>query len=99
MAISLQLSRSAAEKHDGQGIVIVLIAVAHAAAVENHRMVEQIAVAVRRLRQFFDEVSEHLYVVFVDHRERIHIRLDISVMRSAVESAAIAAGGVARGAE
>ena len=48
VAAAFQLAGSAARHHDGQRIVIVLIAVAHAAAVEDGRMIQQIAVAIGR---------------------------------------------------
>ena len=46
--LPFDFSRRAADRDDRQVVVDVLVAVAHAAAVEEQRMIEQVAVAVRR---------------------------------------------------
>ena len=102
MAIALQPAGCAARDDDGQGIVIVLIAVAHAAAVEDHGMIEQRAVAVCGRTQFLDEVRQQAGVVAVDQGELIHVRAVIRMMRRHMEPVAHAAlringaAGVAR---
>ena len=56
--------------------MVVQIAVPHASAVENHRMIEDRAVALARCLQLLEEVPEQLHVVGVDllllrHQHRI----------------------------
>jgi hypothetical protein len=68
MAIASELSRRSAGDEDRQRIVIVLVAVAHAAAVEHDRVIQQVAIAIRRRAQLFEEVPEHLHVITVDER-------------------------------
>jgi len=60
--------------------VIVLIPVAHCAAVKNHRVIEERAVAVGRRGKLLYEVREHLDVVLVDQREIIHVGFHVGVM-------------------
>jgi hypothetical protein len=71
--------------------VIVLVAVAHAAAVKDERVIEQRAVAVGRRLQLVEEVGQHLHVIAVDDREAIHLRARVGVMRRDVEALAHAA--------
>ena len=66
MTISFQPSGSASQQYDGQRIVVVLISVAHTAAIKKQRMIQQCTVAVSRLGQFFDEIRQHLDVVLID---------------------------------
>src|SRR5688500_197302 len=80
VAVTLQPSRRAADEHDRQRVVVVLVAVAQAAAVQHHRVVEQVAVAVGRRLQPLEEVGEHLHVVAVDDRELIHVLAIVRVM-------------------
>ena len=67
MTAALQLTRSAAGQEDRQRIVIVLVAVAQGAAIENQRMIEQRAVAVGRRLQLFEEVGQDIHVVAVEN--------------------------------
>src|SRR5688572_8590116 len=54
----LQLSRRGAGQHDRQRTEVVLVTVTEGAAVEHQRVIEQRAVAVRRLLQPKDEIGE-----------------------------------------
>ena len=65
----LSLPFSSADQHVRHVVVQVLVGVAHVAAVENQRMIEQRAVAVLGLRQLVDKVRQHLHVILVDLRE------------------------------
>ena len=51
-AFTFELSGGAAAQEDGNGIVAVDVAVAHAAAVEDHGVIEQRAFAVLRVLHF-----------------------------------------------
>ena len=61
----LHRAGAAAEDHRRQRVVRVVVGVAHAAAEEHHRMVEQRAFAVGRRPQLLDELREHRYEVRV----------------------------------
>jgi hypothetical protein len=56
VAVAFERSAGAADKDNRQRIMIVLVAVAHAAAVENHRVIKQGAVAIGRRGELVDEV-------------------------------------------
>ena len=73
MAATLELPGSAADYDHRQGIVIVLVSVAHAAAVQHNGVIEEIAVAIRRCLQLVDEVRQHLDMITVDQRESVHL--------------------------
>ena len=92
----LELAGGAARNENRQRVVIVLIAIAHAAAVEDRGMVQQIAVAIGRLLELVEKVRKHLDVIAVDQREFIHIGADVGVVRCAVEAIANTAAGVSR---
>jgi hypothetical protein len=47
-------------------VVLMAVAIAQSAALDNHRMVEQSAIAVLGALQFSKEISELLHVVGVD---------------------------------
>src|SRR5262245_33545355 len=96
MPITLERSGRASEKNDGERIVVVLVPVAHAASIENHRMVEERAIAIGCRRELVDEIGEHRYVILVDQREIVHVRFRVRVVRSAMEGAAVAALRVSR---
>jgi len=80
MTVAFQRAAGAAEDNKRQWIVIVLIPVAHAASIKNHRMIQQGAVAVVCRSEFVDEVGQHGDVVFVDHREIVHVGLVVGVV-------------------
>ena len=75
----------AAGEHDRQRAEVVLVAVAQRAAVQHERVIEQRAVAVRRLLQLVDEVGELRHVVRVQLREAIHVAAIVRVVRQVVE--------------
>ena len=64
--IPLQLAAGAAQQNQRQRIVIMLISVAHAAAVKNHRMVQHRSVAFLDRRQLIDEIGKPRDMVLVD---------------------------------
>ena len=63
---ALERTAGAARDQARQVHVVVDVAVAQAAAVENHRVIEQRAVAVVRVAHSLQEVAEQLDVVLVD---------------------------------
>ena len=75
---ALDLAVALAQDHVGQRIVVVQVAVAHVAAVQDDRMIQQRAVAILRGRQLLDELGEHLRVVVLD----LHQALDLGSDRS-----------------
>ncbi len=77
--------------YNGQGIVIMLIAIAHAAAVEDHGMIEQRAVAVFGRTQFLNEIGQQAGVIAIDQSELIHAHAVIRMMRRHMEPVAHAA--------
>ena len=66
VTVATQFAGSAARDYYGQRIVIVLIAVAHAAAIENEGVIQQRAVAVRRGPELLEKIGQKLGVVAVD---------------------------------
>src|SRR6185312_3138524 len=74
---------SASEQY-GKVIVIMAVAVADAASVNDHRMVEQGAVAVASRFQFTKEIRELLHMIAVDFRDFIHQLGIVAMMRKPV---------------
>jgi len=66
MSSPLDAARSTTRQQDGQAVVQMLIAVAQTAAVEDQRMIQQRAIAVRRGSQLLQEVRETLGVICID---------------------------------
>jgi hypothetical protein len=60
---------------DGKIMVLVLIAVREPAAVHDHRIVEQCAVAVSDRLELLEQVDELLDVILVDLRDLLDLRL------------------------
>ncbi len=82
-----QPTGAAAREQHRQRVVIVLIRVRHAAAVHDHRVVEQAAVAVGRVRELAQEIRDRRpRVVFVELREPLDVRGNLGVVRRVVES-------------
>ena len=75
---------AAAGDHDRQVGVVVHVRVAHAAAVQVERMVQQRAVAVRRRGQLLQEVAEQRDVVLVDLGDHGELRRIVPVVRRRV---------------
>ena len=67
---ALQAGGGAARDHDRQILVIVQAGVAHAAAVQIERMIEERAVTVRRVLHALEEVREQRHVEGIDLRDR-----------------------------
>jgi len=68
MPVAFQLAVRAAHEHVGHVFVAMLIGVAHVAAVENQRMIQQRPVTVRSLGHPLDQMGQHLDVILVDLR-------------------------------
>ena len=66
MTSSFELSGCATCQNVGHVIMLMLIRIAHVAAIENQGMVKQLAVAVGYGFQLREEVSEHLNVIAID---------------------------------
>ena len=66
MAVPLEPARAAADQQDRQVVVRVLVPVAHAAAVEERRVIQEVAVAVGRRPEPLEEAGEELQMVRVD---------------------------------
>lgn len=69
---TLHLPGTASGNDDRQVHVVVNVGIAHTAAVENHRMIQQRSVAIRRLLQLLQVVCEKRNVERIDLR---HLRL------------------------
>ena len=67
-------------------LVVVHVRVAHRRAVDDQRVVEQVAVAVRRVLQLLEEVRQQADVVLVDLRELDDAILALAVVRRGVEA-------------
>src|SRR3954453_20628038 len=88
MPAALYRSVGASGKNHGQRAMVVFVAVAHAAAVEHERMVEQTSVAVRSGLEFAEEVGQHAVVIGIEFGELVHVCPDIRMMRQVVEAVA-----------
>src|SRR4051812_25301129 len=71
-----------------QWLMVVLIAVAHAAPEKYQRMIEQVSVSVRRGLQLLEEVREHAVMIRIQLGKLIHIGPHVGVMRKIVEAIA-----------
>ena len=71
-----QRARAAARQQDRQAARRVQVAVGHARAVDDHHVVEQRAVAVRRVAQLVEVVGEQRRVMDVDLRQVRQLRPD-----------------------
>ena len=65
--------------------MIVHTAVAHGTAVQHHRMVEQVAVAIRRVLQAVDEIADLVDVVLVEFGKFSQLLRPVAVMGQRVE--------------
>src|ERR1051325_12236230 len=61
------------------------VPVAHRTAVENHRMIQQVSVAIRRVLQFFQEVRNETNVITVELCEIRDSRRILAMMRTRVK--------------
>src|ERR1700688_462554 len=86
MAISPHGSSGSSCHNDGQGIVIVLVAVAHAAAVEDQRVFLQIAVTIGCSAKLFEEIRQQARMVTVDECKLIHAGAVIGVVGGHMET-------------
>ena len=81
VASAVDAGRLAADEGDRQVVVEVRVAVADAGAVEEQRVVEHHAVALRHRRQLLDQVRELLEVVLVDLVQPLELRCLVLMVR------------------
>ena len=91
MAVAFQLSVGAADQDVRHVVVLVLVRVAHVGAVQNQRVIQQRAVAVRNRPQLLAKYAERRHVIAVESRVSLDLRRIVLMMRSAVEADAGAA--------
>src|SRR5438093_1406295 len=96
MTSALECPERAAGNKDRQWIMVVLVSVGHAAAIENHRVIEQTPVSIRGGFEFVEEVGQGLDVISIYFRKVVHVGPVIRVMRTRVETISNAAGGICR---
>ena len=77
MTPAFELAVQSADQHMRHVVMDVLIGVPHVAAVENQRMIEQRAVAVRGLGKVRDQMGQHLDVILVDLRKLVDVASDL----------------------
>ena len=82
----MQFAVVAADQDVRHVVVHVLVRVAHVAAVQQQRMIEQRAVAIVGVSQFVDEVRQHLHVILVDLRQLLDRIRIFAVVRAAMEA-------------
>src|SRR5690606_9580115 len=86
VASTLQATGSTTCQQQRQRIVVVLVGVAHAAAVQDHRVVQQAAIAIRRFTEFLQEVGNGAAgVEGVELRQLLDVGRHFRVMRKVVE--------------
>ncbi len=88
---ALERAAGLAGEEQRAALVIVDVRVAHRRSVDHQRVVEQVAVAVRRVLQLLQEIRQHADVVAVDLREVEDAILAIAVVRRRVEAGVDAA--------
>ena len=85
VAIALQRAAGLAGEEQRAALVVVQVRIAHRRAVDDQRVVEHVAVAVRNLLQLVEQVRHQADVIGVDLLEVGDAILAIEVMRSGVE--------------
>src|SRR5262249_21773625 len=83
---AFDLPGGASDEQNRERIMIVLVSIAQCAAVKNQGMIQKIAVAVRRLFELVEKVSEGADVVSIQHSELVHVLSVVGMMRSVVET-------------
>ena len=87
MVCNLQVSTTfkhatgTAYQQNRQRIKIVLIGITHAAAIQDHGMVEQAAIAIRCGRQLVKETLEHTDMIIIKDGKLVLVFLFIGMMR------------------
>ena len=94
VAPTAQRAVSTAGHQRRQVVVGVRVGIAQAAAVDDHRVVEQRSVLVLRVPQLAEEVGQHRHVVAVDHLQPRHLLRVVLVVRQAVVGVGDADGAV-----
>jgi CheY-like chemotaxis protein len=69
MQVAVQVAARVARQQKRQPPVIVTIGIAHRAAIKNQRMIEQLAVAIRRVFQLLQEIRKHADMMPIQLRE------------------------------
>ena len=82
---ALQRAVAAADQDVGQGVIVVAVAVAHVRAIQEHRMIQQRAIAIGCRRHLGDEVRKALHVVALDLHQLVQALHVIGVVRQGVE--------------
>ena len=86
--LALELPRRSADQNVRHVVMQVLVRIAHVGAVEDQRMIQQRAVAIRSVLQLVDEIRQALHVILVELRIARDVLRILGVMRSAVEAGA-----------
>src|SRR5215831_8624101 len=81
MTISFQTSRSSAKHKVREREMIMRVAIAHVAAVQNHRMVEQRTISITGRPHFLDELRKQSDVIGLDLDVLIHLVRAILMVR------------------
>ena len=82
MQIAFQLSIGATGQENRHALVVMNIAVAHGAAIQNHGMIQQIAITIRRVLQLLEEARKQADMVAVEFCELRDLRWILLMMRA-----------------
>ncbi len=82
MQIAFQLPIRAAGQENRHALMVMNIAVAHGAAIQNHRMIQEIAVTIRRVLQLLKKVRKQADMVAVEFCELRDFRWILLMMRA-----------------
>ena len=99
MTAPLQFARSPADNKQWKRFMVVLIAVAHRAAVQQDGMIEQVTVAIRRGLQLIEQIGEDADVVAIQNGKAVHVFTLVRMVRQRVERIANGAVGISGTAE
>ena len=84
MPVGFDLQVFPTDHNHGNVVVVVDVGVAHAAAIEDDRVIEQTTVAVRNRLQLLQEVGHRLDVIRIQLRVRLHLLGIVAVVRHRV---------------
>src|SRR5215470_11126215 len=82
---ALDLPGRASDQEDRQRVMVVFVAVAQSAAVQNERVIKKRSIAIRCLLQFVEEVGQAVHVIMVENRELVHVLAVVRVVRRVME--------------
>src|SRR5512138_2019439 len=86
MAAALHPAIGAASHQYGKRRMVMNVAVAHRASIKNERMIQQIAVSIRRGFQPFEKVSDQAYMVSIDFTECLQFFWTVLMVRCRMEN-------------